>query len=352
MTSATVGALVVKELRQLRRAKRALVTAVVMPLIFMLFLPLQNALLLRPTVPAVSTVEPSEVLVGPGPATTDVCAVITDYHARPAAGIVVAFETVGVGGRALGGGRTDARGRACTRLSVQLEPGVYQLQAAPFLSEAGRIRFQDAQLVVRRSPEEPPPMMVPNPAPSADVPSNLTSGAWMLAFLLPFLLFIGASTTPTAFAAQTVLLERERRSLDLLLALPVSVGEVLTSKVVFTLLVSLAIVVPVFVVQTIVLAANGLTTPVDFAADLLLLLSTTAAAGMFTLVIALLTRELRATGNLTGLLSLPAMAGVAGILFLVPHPANVALAAGLMLALAGVLYWAAVSWLTFERYLE
>jgi len=84
----------------------------------------------------------------------------------------------------------------------------------------------------------------------------------------------------------------------------------------------------------------------------LLLVAATAASALFTLVMALLTRELRAASNLTGLLTLPAMGAVAALLFLVPSPGSLYLAAATMVAAGTFAYWAATRWITFERYLE
>ena len=78
----------------------------------------------------------------------------------------------------------------------------------------------------------------------------------------------------------------------------------------------------------------------------------TAASAALTLVIALVTRDIRASGNVTGLLALPAVIAVAGLLFLVSQPGSLVVAGIVMLGVAGGTYWAAQRWITFERYLE
>ena len=346
MNAAAVRHLVVKELQQLRRAKRALFTAVFMPILFLVVFPVQYLVVFRAPQAGTARIEPAVIQMDTRNETAFVCAVVQVPGGAPRANTLVEFR---VGSDTFGGAATDATGRACAQLRMDLLPGTYQVTpVTPFLR--GPLQTRDARLVISGPPPAAYTILAPTTSTSASSPNVLNDLA--LRFLVPFFIFIAGAIVPTAFAAQTVLLERERRSLDLLLALPVTVSEVLTSKVAFTLLVSLAVLVPLFFVDAGLIISTGKADPAYLLSTALLLVASAAASSLATLVMVLLTREMRTASNLTGLASLPAMGVVAALLFLVPSPGSMLLASALMIGLGSFAYWAATRWITFERYLE
>jgi len=170
--------------------------------------------------------------------------------------------------------------------------------------------------------------------------------------MLPFFLLLAASLVPMTFAMQTVLLERDRRTLELLTALPIRVEDILAAKVVTTILVASAVMLPLFAIDILVLGIDGLGGAGQVGLDLLVLMTGLASSAGTTLLLALVVKEVRTAGNLSGLLSLPALALFAAIIFLVPTPWNAIVASALLLGSAFLSIFAAQQWITVERYLE
>lgn len=170
--------------------------------------------------------------------------------------------------------------------------------------------------------------------------------------LLPLFVTLSSLLAPTVTASYTVVAERERRSLDLLMALPVSVGEVLAAKVLSVLVAAAVVVLPLFAILMAVLAYYGAVTVGYILLLLLLLLSGFFSSIGFTTVVALVARDFRTANNLGGIQVVPLMIGLFALVFLVPSPLNLLLTAlGLVVfgALALLIAW---RWITFERYLS
>jgi ABC-type transport system involved in multi-copper enzyme maturation permease subunit len=169
--------------------------------------------------------------------------------------------------------------------------------------------------------------------------------------MLPFYLLLAGAIAPTSFAIQTVLVERERRSLELLMALPVTVAEILAAKIGAMLAVSFAVMVPLAVIDGIVLGLEGVVDPLYAALLVVLLLASLSSSIGTVLLTALLSKDFRTAQNLAGLFSLPFLLVAAVPLCALTAPWNLlALTALLLAATAGSIY-IALTRLTFERYL-
>lgn len=170
--------------------------------------------------------------------------------------------------------------------------------------------------------------------------------------LLPlFVTLTGVLAAPIT-AMYTVVAERERRTLDLLMALPVSVGDVLAAKVLSVLLMGTAVTLPLLAITTVVLLSQSAIS-VGYAALLFLVLLAALLSSIgVTLVITLLARDYRTANNLSGLQIVPVLFGGVAILVLVPGPARFLVLTLLLLLTGGLALYAAQRWITFERYLS
>jgi ABC-2 type transport system permease protein len=170
-------------------------------------------------------------------------------------------------------------------------------------------------------------------------------------FLFPLFLVLGGMIVPGVAATYTVVGERERRSLELLVALPVRVSDILTAKLLAMLLLTGGVVIPLFVLDATALLTLGFASLLDVLQLFLALLGSLAYAVGAALLLALLARDLRTAQNLNGALLVPVTALAAGLLIVLPVSFSLlAVTALLFLAAAGCVL-IGLKWLTFERYL-
>jgi len=172
-----------------------------------------------------------------------------------------------------------------------------------------------------------------------------------LYFTFPLFFVLAGLMTPSLAATHTVISERERRSIELLVALPVSVRDILTAKMAANLLVAGVTLLPLFVIDSVAVLLLTKAGPLYIVAALLLVLSSLAASIGISLLLALLARDFRTANNLNGFFVVPAMVMTGLCVALVPGLWRFVVLSALMLALGGLAYLIAVRWLTFERYL-
>ena len=172
-----------------------------------------------------------------------------------------------------------------------------------------------------------------------------------LYFTFPLFFVLAGLMTPSLAATHTVISERERRSIELLVALPVSVRDILTAKMAANLLVAGVTLLPLFVIDSVAVLLLTTAGPLYIVAALLLVLSSLAASIGISLLLALLARDFRTANNLNGFFVVPAMMMTGLCVALVPGLWRFVVLSALMLALGGLAYLIAVRWLTFERYL-
>jgi ABC-2 type transport system permease protein len=165
--------------------------------------------------------------------------------------------------------------------------------------------------------------------------------------LLPLFFSLTGLVTPSVAATYIVVGERERRSLDLLLALPIRVSDILGAKLLAMLVLTGCVVLPMYVLDAVVLVSSS-TINLAYAAQLLLVLiaAVTYAIGQ-ALLLALLARDLRTAQNLNGALLLPIMLLTTTVLFLGPEPLRLFLLTALLLIGAILTTVAGMRFLTF-----
>lgn len=195
---------------------------------------------------------------------------------------------------------------------------------------------------------------------STSVPTGLPAGMAVAAadpvqllvrVMLPMFLVLGGLVVPSISATYTVVAEREKRSIELLMALPVRVRDVLLAKLLAVLALAAIVVLPLFAVDMAVLIALRLIAMAQVALLLLLLLAALACSVAVALLLALLARDFRTANNLNGALLGPLILVTIAALFLLPSPLSYVVLGTVLLALAAAAVLVGVRWLTFERYL-
>ena len=193
------------------------------------------------------------------------------------------------------------------------------------------------------------------PAPIRGLPPGLSSVSpdeLYTTFLFPLLVTLGGIVVPTVAVTYSIVTERERKSLELLIALPVRVRDILVAKIAAVLMLAAALVVPLFAIDAVVLLTLGVAGPGTILLLLLVLLSALACSAGTALVLTLVARDYRAANNLNGAMMVPLLFITGAVLIGVPSPWKLLVLAGVLVLLGAAALTASVRWLTFERYLS
>jgi ABC-2 type transport system permease protein len=170
--------------------------------------------------------------------------------------------------------------------------------------------------------------------------------------MLPLFITLGGLIVPSISATYTIVAERERRSLELLIALPIRLQDILLAKLLAMLALAIIVVMPLFAVDAVVLLVLG-TVSLGYVGLLFLVLlaALTCSIGI-ALLLALLARDFRTANNFNGAMLVPLILLTLAVLFGVPGPARL-LVLTAALAAAGIgAYIVGLRLLTFERYLS
>jgi ABC-2 type transport system permease protein len=181
----------------------------------------------------------------------------------------------------------------------------------------------------------------------ADDPKALLRG-----LILPLFITLGGLVVPSMTATYTLIAERENRTLDLLVALPVRIGDILLAKVLVIAGAASAVTLLLFAVDAVAIVALGIGSVAYVLALLLLLLVSLAYSTASALLISLLAKDFRTANNLTGALIGPTiLVCVASMIFL---PGMLALwfLIGLFALLGVAALVIALRVVTFERLLS
>lgn len=169
-------------------------------------------------------------------------------------------------------------------------------------------------------------------------------------FVLPFMTVIVGLIVPAMAATYTVVAERERRTLELLVALPVSVRDILLAKMLAMLVLAGVVLVPLFLIDAAWLTWFGVLPPRGLLLLFALLVAGLTCSIAAALLITLLARDLRTANQVNGALVGPLILVMLGIFMLVSGDARHLATVGVLLAAAAVALAIALRWLTFERY--
>jgi len=183
--------------------------------------------------------------------------------------------------------------------------------------------------------------------------SDVTDSAQLLVqFFYPMLLVIGGLLLPSLTTTYAIVAERERRSLELLLSLPVTVAEILTAKLLAVLAVTGLIGLPYVSIVLTLLLVLGIAEAATIPALLAPFIAAVACSIAISLLLTLLARDFRTANNLSGAFVVPALLLTVATLGAVGGPARTYVLALVLLALGAVAMFAALRWISFERYLE
>lgn len=194
----------------------------------------------------------------------------------------------------------------------------------------------------------------PNGIPGGAPPgiAGLKVSGLLAYYLLPMFTALAGIIMPSVTSLYTIVQERERKTLELLVALPVRLTDILYAKLGATLLVALAVMLPLFAVQAVGVLAVGLAGLLWVLWELLLLFCGIACSICISFVLALLARDFRTSQQINGALLMPNLFLVNVVLLVLPVGIKVPVLALLLLVLGAVTLFVAVRRLTFERYLS
>lgn len=169
--------------------------------------------------------------------------------------------------------------------------------------------------------------------------------------ILPLFITLGGLIVPSISATYTVVAERERRSLELLIALPVRLQDILLAKLLAMLALAIIVVVPLFAVDAVALLVLGTVSPGYVGLLFLVLLAALTCSVGIALLLALLARDFRTANNLNGAMLAPLIVLTLAVLLGVPGPARLLVLIAVLAAAGTGAYIIGLRWLTFERYL-
>jgi ABC-2 type transport system permease protein len=178
------------------------------------------------------------------------------------------------------------------------------------------------------------------------------SNQLLVQFFYPMLLVIGGLLLPSLTTTYAIVAERERRSLELLISLPVTVAEILAAKLLAVLAVTAIIGLPYVAVVITLLMILGIAGPATIPALLAPFLAAVACSICISLLLTLLARDFRTSNNLSGAFVVPALLLTIATLGAVGGPGRTYVVAVILLALGAVALVAALRWVSVERYLE
>lgn len=180
--------------------------------------------------------------------------------------------------------------------------------------------------------------------------AHSVSGAYLLRhFTLPVLITISALVTPSIVMGDVLFGERERRTLDLLVALPVSALDVVLAKLAAVILFALSVTVPLFAVNVAIVSTFGYGSVPQAVALFELMLAAIAYSATSALIIALVAGEARAANIVSGLLLGPIVPLEGLILTSTKGDVAISICAAGLAALAAAALYRSIRLLSFER---
>jgi ABC-type Na+ efflux pump permease subunit len=200
------------------------------------------------------------------------------------------------------------------------------------------------------------------PDPSRALPPSMSFGMFaeieddprrLALVVMSQMIVIVGLVLPTMFATHLLITERERRTLELLIALPVRIQDVLLAKMIAVLGATALGALPLLAVDMVLLPMRGVATVGEVLALPFLLVCVLAYATATALLLALLAKDFRTANNLGGALLAPSIIVTSVLILVLPGGAARPLLLGLLfLAAAGVVARVALRASTFEKLLR
>lgn len=177
-------------------------------------------------------------------------------------------------------------------------------------------------------------------------------GQLLVQFFYPMLLVIGGLLLPSLTTTYAIVAERERRSVELLISLPVTVGEILTAKLLSVLAVTAVIGLPYVAIVLTLLLVLGIADAATIPAMLAPFIAAVACSTGISLLLTLLARDFRTANNLSGAFMVPVIFFTIATLGAIGGPARTYVLALVLLTIAALAVFVALRWVSVERYLE
>lgn len=170
--------------------------------------------------------------------------------------------------------------------------------------------------------------------------------------LLPMFTLISGLVMPSITANYTMVAEREARTIELLVALPVRIGQILLAKLLVIVGLGGAVILALFVIDAILIVALGVGSFGYVLLLLLLLLAALAYSTASALLISLLAKDFRTANNFSGALLGPTILLAVSLLIFVPGSLAPLLLAAIFALAAVAATLIALRVVTFERLLR
>lgn len=168
-------------------------------------------------------------------------------------------------------------------------------------------------------------------------------------YTLPVLVSLSALVTPSIVMGNLLFGERESRTLELLVSLPISAVDVVLAKLGAVLAFALGVTVPLFLLNALIVSLTGYGSWVEEIALAEILLASVAYSATTALFIAVASGDARAASIMSGLILGPVVPLEGVILASIPGAAGISVCAiGLLVAGIAALAWS-MSRLSFER---
>lgn len=189
---------------------------------------------------------------------------------------------------------------------------------------------------------------------TGSLPPGLTDASPKAIFtqmMFPMFLVIGGLIVPSVAASYTVVSEREKRTIDLLTALPVSLGQIIGAKLAAISALGILITLPLALIDCALLLALGLADPLligGYIFELFAALLFSVASAMAT---ALFAKDFRSSNNISGLFMGPMILLTLGFGLLLPWGLyRLFLHGALLLVLGVAILFVALKTVSVERF--
>ncbi len=181
--------------------------------------------------------------------------------------------------------------------------------------------------------------------------SNTSPQAMFTQLMFPMFLVIGGLVVPSVAASYTVVSEREKRTIDLLTALPISLGQIIAAKVGAISALGVIITVPLALIDCALMLALGLADPLLIGGYLFELVAALVFSVASAVATALVAKDFRASNNISGLFMGPMILLTIGFSMLLPWGLyRLFLHGALLLALGVSILFVALKMVSIERF--
>jgi ABC-2 type transport system permease protein len=181
---------------------------------------------------------------------------------------------------------------------------------------------------------------------------SLRGADFFVQLLYPLLVTICGLIVPSLAASYTIVSERERRTLELLIALPVRLTDILLAKLLSILILGVLVTVPLFAITATLVVILDVASAGTVVLLLIPLIAAVICSTCLSLLLTLLARDFRTATNVNGILFFPVLIATVGVLGAVAGSARFVVLGVTLLTLGAIALVIGARWITFERYLD